>query len=126
MRRASNLLRALSIAPFLISLHAKAQKVPPSPAKPATVQGMVSNSITGEPVPHAHVQLMPVSRTQSAIYGAITTPTGHFSMNMVPAGSYFLQVYRVGFLPSSAVQSGQINLQSEDNLKDLRVNLVPS
>jgi hypothetical protein len=126
MQRASSFLPVLLIVSLLRCLPADAQKSPSAAARPATVQGIVSNSITGEPVPHAHVQLMSVTGTQSAIYGAITTPTGHFSMNMVPAGSYFVQVYRVGFLPSSALQSDQINLQPEENLKDLRITLLPS
>lgn len=119
--------RLLCLVILATCLQAGAQDASPALAgKPASVQGVVINSITAEPVAHAHVILTPLSTMQN-VYGAMTTVDGTFTMSMVPPDTYTVQVLRNGFLPLQASSSGkQIEIKPDENVTDLRLRLIPT
>src|SRR5689334_15250094 len=63
---------------------------------PASISGDVRNSVTGEPVAHAHVILTADIRDNRR-YGVYTGPDGKFSLSF-PAGGYTVQVEHTGFV----------------------------
>src|SRR5260221_460665 len=114
------LLAALWMGPYAV-----AQKAPAA-LKTAAIQGMVTNSITGEPVARAHVKLVPVIQPSTKVYGAITTINGHFSMAMVPPGSYTFQTERRGILQLDELSSHtQVDLKAGETLKDVQLKMLP-
>ncbi len=119
------LLAALWTGPYAVAQNAVAQKASAA-LKTAAIQGTVTNSLTGEPVARAHVKLVPVSHSYSTIYGAITTINGHFSMAMIPPGSYTFQTERRGFLPLDELLSHmQVDLKADEDLKDVQLKMLP-
>ena len=60
----------------------------------ATVSGAVTNSVSGAPVPRAHVTVM--SGRQR--YGVLTNGEGKYSITGLPPSTYMVQVERVGFV----------------------------
>lgn len=108
----------------LIHLPLTAQKAS-APVKPATIKGMVTNSVTGEPVPRAHVVLNGFSG--GSVYGAMTTADGRFSMLSVPPGTYSVAATHRGYQPSANFPSApQITVKTGEDSSDVAVNLVPS
>ena len=86
-------LRSLSALLLTVGL-ALAQA--PADDKPATVQGTVTNALTGEPLLRARVTLRGMSGNARRNLGALTDAEGKFSID-VPEGSYTATVERVGF-----------------------------
>ena len=83
----------------LIAVSAFAQN--PGEIKPAAVQGVVTNGITGEPVLRAHVTLRgttPVAGGQPKNYGALTDAEGKFAITGMDPGGYGFAVEKPGFL----------------------------
>jgi hypothetical protein len=70
--------------------------------KPASVEGAVTNSVTGEPILRAHVMLRMVMPTAPSAagqsYGAMTGADGSFSIRNLPPGGYSVAIERVGFV----------------------------
>jgi len=71
-------------------------------AKPASVEGTVVNSVTGEPVPRAHVTLTVTASPVRKTYGAMSGANGKFSINSMVPGTYTVAAERVEFLTSTA------------------------
>ncbi len=59
----------------------------------SSLQGQVTDAVTGRPLASADVRLVELGRS------ATTTPGGDFSMLGVPAGQYTLEVRYIGYLP---------------------------
>lgn len=74
----------------------------PRPSRPATgsIEGVVLNCLTGAPLPAARVSL-----AGSAI-GSLTSATGQFRLDNVPAGTHTLRIDAVGV--SRVVRSGVV------------------
>ena len=79
-------------------------------AKPGSIEGVVGNSATGEPVKKAVVTLegraaavnmAPLSHTT-----AITDASGHFHFDRVTPGSYDISVDRDGFMVARSPPGG--------------------
>src|SRR5215831_3755386 len=77
----------------------------PSRSEPGSLTGIVSNSVTGNPVVRAHVTL----QSYPNVYGAMTTVDGRFSITTIVPGSYSLLVERRGYssFTVSGLASGQ-------------------
>ena len=88
----------------------------------ASVSGIVTNSVTGQPVLRAHVLVSPQNSAAEA-YGALTDAAGKFSVVRVPPGSYSVAVQRTGYIPGG---SAMLKLQAGDDKSDLRLSLMPS
>jgi hypothetical protein len=84
--------------------------------KPASVEGVVTNSLTGAPVPRAHVHLQAESQ-----YSAITAADGRFSIGGIAPGSYWATAERVGFATTI-----NIAVKAGDSKSDIEIKLVPT
>jgi hypothetical protein len=79
-------------------------------AQPPTtvdVSGSVTNSLTGEPVPKAHVTL---ERQPGSRYGAISTAEGKFAIAGLPPGTYYATVERTGYLQAIGASGSTMEL----------------
>jgi hypothetical protein len=92
--------------------------------KPASVEGIATNAVTGAPVPRAHVTLEGESEGQSVQYGTTSGADGKFSITDIATGSYSLAVKRVGFVrPHDRVR---LTLKSGDTRTGIEVKLTPT
>src|ERR1700693_2551381 len=96
--------------------------------KPASVEGVITNALTGEPIPRAHVVLNGSISGRQQQFGAVTTAEGKFSINSVPPASYSVTLERVGFLMGQTPEdwfARGISLQSGEKKDGLNLKLVP-
>ncbi len=121
----NNLSRLVLLLLTVLCLPVIAQKAAPPPAKTAAVKGIVTNSVTGEPVIRAHVVLS--GSSSGNVYGALTTSDGRFSMLAVPPGNYSLTASCRGYQgPITFPSSPQITVKAGEDSSDVAVKLVPS
>jgi hypothetical protein len=101
-------------------------------AAPASVSGIVTNSLTGEPVLRAHVALHssaigPDGLSQT--YGALTNQEGRFTITQLPPGRYVASADRIGFvmLPKTvSALNFNFPLAAGDKKEDLNLTLTPA
>ena len=101
---------------------------PAAPQKPGKVEGVVTNSVTGDPVKKASVTLQPFGPT--AHYVTNTDAAGHFQFDSVEPGTYQATATRGGFIPApESMQPGfflkPLVVAEEQKIKDLVVKLLP-
>jgi hypothetical protein len=90
--------------------------------KPASIEGMVTNSLTGAAVPRAHVHVWGDSQ-----YSAIAAADGRFSIGGIGAGSYKATAERVGFAETMNTRERVlIALKAGDDKSDIEIKLVPT
>jgi hypothetical protein len=94
--------------------------------KPASLSGVVTNSVTGEPLAHAQVHLYSPGQ-QGSRYGATTTVDGRFSIHGIVPGQYQLSVERRGYGPLAGQErnSQPLELKAGDQIADRVLRLVP-
>jgi len=85
----------------------------------AGVQGTVVDSVTGQPIPRAHVSLIGEKR-----YGALTTVQGSFSIGPLAPGDYTASADRVGYVEGR--NPSTFTLQADQKKTDVTVKLVPT
>jgi len=116
------------LAVFLLALSPAFGQTPTSAAtdKPASVEGVVVNSLTGEPLPRVHVLLSGMNMDPRQ-YGAISTADGKFSITDIVPGKYVPTARRVGFVaPPSSYVTETLDLKAEDKKTDLKLKLIPT
>jgi hypothetical protein len=98
-----------------------------APPEPASVAASVIHSITGAPVPRAHL-LLRGSGPDAKTYGALSTAEGKFSISGIVPGTYQASVDRVGFF-TPAEPGGrttvEVVLQAGDKKEDMKFRLAP-
>jgi hypothetical protein len=97
--------------------------------KPISVQGVVTNSVTGEPVLRAHVSLRfsttgQQGQAQQKRYGALTSVDGKFTITGLDPGAYSAAIDKTGFITTSDIP--MLNLQAGDVKDDLKFKLLPA
>jgi protocatechuate 3,4-dioxygenase beta subunit len=102
---------------------------PDADGKPATVDGVVTNAVTGEPVPRAHVTLNGFTTGQQKTFGAVSKADGTFSMPGLPPGTYYAAAQCTGYSPLN--NFGPRDLVSMrvgpgDTKSDLKLKLMPN
>jgi hypothetical protein len=101
-------------------------------AAPASVSGIVTNSLTGEPILRAHVVLHCSTFGPDDIpqtYGALTNQEGKFTITQLPPGRYTASAERVGFvmLPKTVSASNfNFPLAPGDKKEDFNLILTPA
>lgn len=103
-----------------------AQSAPSTDQASASVEGVVINAATGDPVPRAHVQLTAFTRGKQRSFGAMTTPEGKFSISGLSAGDYGISANRLGFVPGPGGGPNGFVLKQGDNKDDLTLKLTPT
>lgn len=93
--------------------------VPPS-TKPGSVEGVVTNSVNGEPVKKAIVILQGAGQNHQET----TDAAGHFHFDKIDPGSYSIQANGEGFAVTTGVLKA-IKVAEEENVKDVALQLVP-
>lgn len=105
-----------------------AQSAVPS-GLPGTVEGRVSNAVTGEPVAGASVHLFPFGRrgaTGSQAQTAATQRDGIFHFDSVPRGTYFLIAGADGYVTTRGRLRGErLVVDSGQQITDVSVQLTP-
>jgi hypothetical protein len=86
----------------------------------ASVDGVVTNSLTGSPLARVHVILKDPANKTSVQYGAQTTDDGKFSVAGIAPGSYSVSGERVGFARGRVY----VTLKADDKKSDLEVRLT--
>jgi hypothetical protein len=93
--------------------------------KPGSVEGVVVNGITGEPIAHARVTLNVYRGSSAPVkeYGAITGEDGKFSWSTVAPNGYSLSVEMRGFIQSDGRHGVLVMPGSATH--ELKLQLVP-
>ena len=125
--------RSAALALILLTMWAvlRAQTTPTD--EPASVTGLVTNSVTGGPILRSHVVLRPAGSGKPEInlstYGALTNAEGKFTISRLPSGRYSVSADRIGFvMPTggSAVRSLTFTLAPGEMKADLNLTLTPT
>jgi Carboxypeptidase regulatory-like domain len=104
-----------AIAPLL-----PAQPPPPPPTPPSSgcaADGVVVNSMTGEPIPRAHVMALASQTSGTA------DNSGHWSLTNIGCGRLRLTATRPGFLNGGV--GTPLTISSESPAHDVRIQLTP-
>ena len=121
-------MRNLRKIPLLLVLLCLPLAAQTGDSKPASVQGTVTNSVTGAPIPRVHVTLQGMKDGDSARYGTTSGPDGSFSITGIPPGSYSEFSERVGFVTSRESSHGRarVNVKSGDDTTGIEIRLTPT
>lgn len=100
--------------------------------KAASVEGVVVNDLTKEPLRRVEVTLMMARQgtqmSPAQVHAAVTDAEGKFRVDDLEAGRYIVSLRRQGFVPTRGASAGSAaNLQvtAGQELKGLRYALVP-
>ena len=96
-------------------------------AKPGSIEGVVTNSVTNEPVKKAVVTLED-TKSHGNNRTATTDAVGHFQFDGVNPGAYSLAADRDGYLGSQSsplVRSAQVTVADEQHVQDVALKLLP-
>jgi Carboxypeptidase regulatory-like domain len=114
-------------------LHRSTPATPPQPntdstppKKPGSVEGVVTNSVSHEPVKKANVTLRNIGQRFS--YAGTTDTAGHFLIENVEPGSYLATADCDGFIPppqNRRTAFHPITVDEEQHVKDVAVQLLP-
>jgi len=132
MKRRNKFASSLVMAFLLACGVARAQRDSPMEQQPASVSGVVSNSLTGEPLAHARVIMASDTGAQACSlpdstcrYG-LTAADGRFSIAAIAPGKYEMVVERRGYGPLADEQENRKSLlKPGDEIKDVALQLVP-
>jgi uncharacterized protein (DUF2141 family) len=92
-------------------------------AQTASIQGIVTSSVTGSALTRVHVVLKNPTDNSGPEYGAQTMDDGRFSITGVPATrAYILTAARVGY----ATFRLSLTLQRDENRKNTDIKLTPA
>src|SRR4051812_33371246 len=111
----------------------------PEPTKPedlCTVEGQVTNAVSGEPLRRASILLMRADPTPGemgppASYSTQSNSSGQFNMKDIEPGRYRLTVNRNGYVPLTYGARGPqrpgttLSLIRQQHMKDLALKLTP-
>jgi len=120
--------------PFRLEPNRPAPKSSSSPTtdntpnlKPGSAEGVVINSVTGQPLKKANVTLR---NPKGFAYAAVTDAAGHFLIENIEPGSYQAMAASDGFIPDqmfrrSALASTLVIVAEEQHVRNVTVKLVP-
>jgi hypothetical protein len=118
VKAGSGFLLALAAA---VSLHAQQDRL-------CSVQGSVTNALTGEPLRKAYLRLLPTLGGKQSFH-AVTDVEGKFTFEGVEAGTYQIDAQHQGFVDREYDEqegSGtEFKLNAGDKLADVSVKLMP-
>lgn len=127
MNCAGNLCGAMLL--LLACAASSPQENPAEAQKPAGLYGLVTNSLTGEPLAHVEVWLLRrISGRFSSYRYTVTGPDGRFSLSGIEAAAYFVSAERNGYhridvLPPD--DPPMLSLKPGEEIKDIVFRLEP-
>jgi hypothetical protein len=110
-------MKAAAILPVL-AMAALGLRAQAPAAKPGSVEGVVTNSVTGEPVKKAAVLL-------ADKYTAMTDAAGHFHFDNVAPGGYIVSADKDGFQATNPKLPLPITVAEEQHVQDVALKLTP-
>lgn len=112
----------------LAALSAVAQPQPTAPAAgAASISGVVTNSVTGAPLPRAHVGGAILGNTGAQFFEAVTDTDGKFSVEGLPAGRIIISANRAGFVaPASGNRLSDTQLRAAERRENVKLALAPT
>lgn len=122
----SERLRAVFLATGALAF---AQSPTPTDEKLASVEGVVTHSISGAPLARVQVHLTENTKEGEQVYGASTGADGKFSIGNIPKGTYTVTAKHTGYVMSTGRDGRRafdIVLQPGDKKDDLAVKLTPT
>jgi hypothetical protein len=94
----------------------------------ASVRGIVTNAVTGEPLRKAYVRLMPASDTAN-VRPTVTDEEGRFAFKDIRPGSYTLEAEHQGFIEAKYGEATgapvELSLAANQDLSGLGIGLMP-
>jgi len=95
--------------------------------KTATIEGTVTDSVTGAPIPRVHVTLNGSIDGLPGRYGATAAADGKFSITGIAPGSYSLAGERVGFVSMPRQHTNaSLTMKADDHKTDVDLKLMPA
>jgi hypothetical protein len=98
---------------------------------PASIAGVVLNSLTGKPLDGVHVRLVGFGSDHwlTSVYGAMSNAAGRFSIEAVPPGVYIVALERRGFIMVPAkngfAAQGAVELKPGERQQDVALEMAP-
>ena len=118
------------MAPGLMLLVTAAMAQPQPQVQPTgngSLSGVVTNSVTGAPVPRARIQVIILGTNNSQVAGTVTDEAGKFSIGGLSTGRFLLNVQRVGFVtPATGNRINDAPLRPDEKREDLKLTLTPT
>ena len=111
-----------AILPAFMLLAGTVRAQPPA-AKPGSIEGVVTNSVSNEPLKKALVTLDDTKSHDPRT--TITDAAGHFQFDGVNPGAYSLAADRDGFLGRPSQPSTHVTVADEQHVQDVALKLVP-
>ena len=105
-----------------------AQSPTPTDEKLASVEGVVTQSISGAPLARVQVHLIESANDGGPVYAASTGADGKFSIGNIPKGTYTVTAKHTGYVMSTGRDGRRafdIVLQPGDKKDDVAVKLTP-
>jgi hypothetical protein len=96
---------------------------PPASQEPASIEGEVRNSVTGEPIERAHVA---ANLGNQQRYGTYTDAAGKFTIPGLPPASYMITLDRVGYVTPSTGVASNVSLHAGQKYQNLKLKLTPT
>src|ERR1039458_9251267 len=99
-------------------------------AQTASVEGVVVNQATGQPLSDVHVRVLTgdvATVTVERVYGAITDRAGHFSISGMKPGLYLVVPERSGFVfvrPPGLIPATVLALKAGQHITDQKVEMM--
>jgi hypothetical protein len=94
--------------------------------KPGSAEGVVINSVTGQPLKKANVTLR---NPRGFAYAGVTDAAGHFLVENIEPGSYQAMAASDGFIPDQMFRrsalSSLVTVAEEQHVKNVTVKLIP-
>jgi 5-hydroxyisourate hydrolase-like protein (transthyretin family) len=99
-------------------------------AQQGSIEGVVLNQASGQPLPGVHIRLLNQMIVESATqaWGAATDAAGHFSIAAIPPGTYTVELERTGFLQvpgTGFMKNTEIDVRPGEHLAGRQLAMWP-
>jgi hypothetical protein len=116
---------------LLLSIPCVAQdESTPAENRPASLFGVVTNSVTGEPLGHVRVKIYPNVGDVATVHNALSNADGHFAITNITPGTYVVAAERRGFNLAGGSDDEEHppvrpTFKSGEEIRDFALRLVP-
>lgn len=97
--------------------------------KPASVEGIVTNTTTGAPIADAHVMIRMFfeNGARNQVYGSTSNADGKYTISGLPAGQFYAFVELPGYImPAERNRNGASGSLSAGDKKEIKLKLQPA
>lgn len=97
-------------------------------AQEGSLAGLAIDAATGQPLPGAHLRLIPTARPRNeVVYGAMSDDKGRLSIARIPPGIYYYQGERTGYLSprQGSMPFGTLRIKPGEHVTDFKLEMSP-